>query len=128
MLTSKRKAHLIIITAFALGIIVGAAGQYLLSHQALPAPAATATDVANELTHVLKLERSQRSQIVQILSECQKQSQDLRNQLRPQFQAIRENARNRIRALLSTEQQTLYNQWIKDLDAKREKKASEEGK
>jgi len=128
MLTSKRKAHLIIITAFTLGIAVGASGQYLLSHQAPPRPVSTATDVANELTHVLKLDQSQRSQIVQILSECQKQNQDLRSQARPQFQAVRESARSRIRALLLPEQQALYNQWIKDLDAKREKRAAEEGK
>jgi len=128
MLTSKRKAHLIIITAFALGIVVGASGQYLLSHQAPPRPASTTTDIANELTHILKLDQSQRSQIVQIFSECQKQNQDLRSQTRPQFQAVRENARNRIRAILSSEQQALYNQWLKELDAKREKKAAEEGK
>lgn len=128
MLTSKRKAHLIIITAFTLGIVVGASGQYLLSHQSPPRPASTAADVANELTHVLKLDQSQRLQIVQILSECQKQNQDLKSQTRPQFQAIRENARDRIRALLSAEQQALYNQWTRDLDAQREKKASEEGK
>jgi len=128
MLTSKRKAHLIIVTAFTLGIVVGASGQYLLSRQPPSRPASTATDVANELAHVLKLDPSQRLQIVQILSECQKQNQDLKSQTRPQFQAIRETARDRIRALLSAEQQALYNQWTRDLDAQREKKASEEGK
>jgi len=128
MLTSKRKAHLIIVTAFALGVIVGASGQFLLSHRTPPSSASTVTDVTNELTRVLKLDQLQRSQVAQILSECQQQNQNLKNQTRPQFQAIRENARNRIRAILSTEQQALYNQWIKDLDAKRENRASEQGK
>jgi hypothetical protein len=122
MLTSKRKAHLIVVTAFILGIAVGASGQYLLSHQAPPPTASTPVDVADELTGVLKLDQSQRSQVVQILGDCQKQSQDLREQNRPQFQAIRENARNRIRVLLSPEQLALFNQWIKDLDAKRAKR------
>ena len=76
----------------------------------------------DELTRVLNLDQPQHSQIIQILSDCQTQSQDLKEQNRPQFQAIRENARNRIRALLSPEQLALFNQWIKDLDAKREKK------
>lgn len=126
MLTSKRKAHLIIVTAFTLGIAVGASGQYLLSHQVPPRPASTVTDVANELTRVLGLDQSQHAYVVQILSECQQQNQELKNQTRPQSQAIRDNARNRIRAVLSSEQQTLYNQWTKELDAKREKRAFEE--
>jgi hypothetical protein len=128
MLTSKRKAHLIVVTAFILGIAVGASGQYLLSYQAPPPPASTPAEVADELTRVLKLDQPQHSQVIQILSDCQTQSQDLKEQTRPQFQAIRENGRNRIRALLSPEQLVMFNQWIKDLDAKRGKKTSEERK
>jgi hypothetical protein len=126
MLTSKRKAHLIVVTAFILGIAVGASGQYLLSYQAPPRPASTPADVADEMSRVMNLDQQQRSQIMQILGDCQKQNQDLKEQTRPQFQAIRENGRNRIRALLSPEQLSLFNQWIRDLDAKREKRASEE--
>jgi hypothetical protein len=123
MLPSKRKAHLIVITAFILGIAVGVSGQYLLSHQSpLPPAASTPAEVADEMTRAVKLDQSQRSQVVLILGDCQKQSQDLREQTRPQFQAIRENARNRIRALLSPEQLVSFNQWIKDLDARREKR------
>jgi hypothetical protein len=128
MLTSKRKAHLIVVTAFILGIAVGASGQYLLSYQAPPPPASTPAEVADELTRVLNLDQPQHSQVIQILSDCQTQSQDLKEQNRPHFQAIRENGRNRIRALLSPEQLVLFNQWIKDLDAKRGKKTSEERK
>lgn len=126
MLTSKRKAHLIVVTAFMLGIAVGASGQYLLSYQAPPRPASTPADVTDELTRVLNLDQPQRLQVIQILSDCQQQNQDLKEQTRPQFQAIRENGRNRIRALLSPEQLALFNQWIRDLDAKRGKRASEE--
>jgi hypothetical protein len=129
MLTSKRKAHLIVVTAFSLGIAVGASGQYILSSQAPPAPrASTVNDVADELTRVLKLDESKRSRVVEILSECQQRSRDLRDQTRPQFQAIRDSARDQIRSILSVEQQAIYNQWIKELDAKREKKSLEEGK
>jgi uncharacterized membrane protein len=128
MLTSKRKAHLIVITTFILGVAVGASGQYLLSNQTPPRASSTPADVTGELTRVLKLDQPQRTQVLQILGECQKQSQELREQNRPQFQAIREKARDRIRTLLSPEQLALFNQWIRDLDAKRDKKASEERK
>jgi len=122
MLTSKRKAHLIVITAFILGVAVGSSGQYLLSNRVAQPAASTPDGVADELTGVLKLDQARRAQVLQILGDCQKQSQELREQNRPQFQAIRENTRNRIRALLSPEQLALFNQWIKDLDAKREKR------
>jgi Spy/CpxP family protein refolding chaperone len=121
MLTSKRKAHLIVVTAFVLGIAVGASGQFLLS-QPLSPVTSTPGDVADEMTRAAKLDQSQRSQVIEILGDCQKQSQDLREQTRPQYQAIRERARNRIRAILSPEQLVSFNQWIKDLDARREKK------
>jgi hypothetical protein len=121
MLTSKRKAHLIVVTAFILGVAVGASGQYLLSNRVAQPASSTPVDVADELTRVLTLDQPRRAQVIQILGDCQKQSQDLREQNRPQFQAIRENARNRIRALLSPEQLVLFNQWIRDLDAKRER-------
>ena len=80
------------------------------------------------MTQVLKLDQSQRSQVVHILGDCQKQSQELREQNRPQFQAIRESARNRIRALLAPGQLALFNQWIKDLDAKRERERKQANK
>ena len=120
MLTNKRKAHLIVVTAFILGIAVGASGLYLVT-QPPPPVASTPVDVADEMARIMKLDQSQRSQVIQILGDCQKQSQDLREQTRPQFQAIRENTRNRVRAILSPEQLVSFNQWIKDLDARREK-------
>jgi hypothetical protein len=128
MLTSKHKAHLIIITAFILGVAVGASGQYLLFRQSPTRPVSTAVEAADELTRILKLDQYQRLQAIEILGDCQKQNQELKEQTRPQYQAIREKGRGRMRAILSPEQLETYNQWVKDLDAKREKKTSEEGK
>ncbi len=128
MLTNKRKAHLIVVTAFLLGVAVGASGQYLLSYRAPQRAASTPNEVSDELTRVLKLDPSQRSQVTQILNDCQKQSQEVKDQMRPHLQTIREKTRDRIRAILSPEQLALFNQWIDDLDAKREKRASEERK
>jgi hypothetical protein len=99
-------------------------GQYLLTPQA-PAPP-TVNAVADELTQLLKLDQSQHTQVLQILNECQRQSQELKSQTRPQFQSIRDHTRGRILSILSSEQQVLYNQWTKNLDAKREKKAAED--
>jgi uncharacterized membrane protein len=127
MLSSKRKAHLIIITTFVLGIVVGASGQYLLFRQSAPRPPSVA-EVAGELARTVQLDQTQRSQVEQILNESRQQYRQLRDATRPQNLAIRDNARNRIRALLSAEQRDRYDRWLKELDASREKKSSEEGK
>ncbi len=118
MLTSRRKAHLIILTTFVLGVVVGAAGQYLLFHQAVPRSSKSVAEAADELAKVVRLDQSQRSQVEQILSETRQQYQEVKNQTRPQYLAVRDNARKRIRTLLSPEQQTLYDQWTKESDAK----------
>src|SRR5262245_34506837 len=94
----------------------------MLSNPVTEPATSTQARVAEELTGILKLDKHSRSQVTQVLSETQNEGQELKEQNRPQYQAIRENARNRIRALLSPEQLALFNQWIKDLDAKREKR------
>jgi len=128
MLTSRHKAHLIIITTFVLGLAVGASGHYLLSYQSHQNRSPSVTEVTDELARIVKLDQSQRSQVEKILNESSQQYQELKNQTRPQYMAIRDNTRKRIRAMLSAEQQALYDQWTNELDSKREKRNSEERK
>jgi hypothetical protein len=125
MLTSKRKAHLIIIATFTLGIAVGASGQYLLFHQSAPQRAPSPGEVASELTRVLKLDQLQRTQLERILTEHRQQYQEYKSQTQLHYTAMRDDARKRIRALLSVEQQALYDQWTKGMDMKRQKKKPE---
>jgi len=122
MLTSKRKAHLIIIATFALGIVVGASGQYLLFHQSTPQLPPSPSEVASELTRILKLDQLQQTQLKQILGEHRQQYHEYKSQTQNHYTAMRDNARKRIRALLSADQQALYDQWTRDMDLKREKK------
>ena len=128
MLTSKRKAHLIIIATFALGIVVGASGQYLLLHQSVPQRPPSPGEVASELTRILKLDQLQRAQLEQILSEHRQQYQEYKSQTQLHYTAMRDNNRERIRALLSADQQKLYDQWTREMDQKREKKKPGEEK
>jgi hypothetical protein len=128
MLTSKRKAHLIIITTFALGVMVGASGQYLLFHQSVPQRPPLPGEVASELTRILKLDQLQRTQLEQILNEHHQQYQEYKSRAQLHYTAMRDNNRKRIRALLSVDQQALYDQWTREVDLKREKKKPGEGK
>jgi hypothetical protein len=127
MLTNRRKAQLIIITTFILGMVVGASGQYLLSREPLANQAGSSQNMIEEMSRAVRLDANQRAQVEQILGDCRHQYQEFKNQVaKPKFNAIRDASRQRIRALLSTEQQTLYDQWNRDQDAKREQKAKDE--
>ena len=130
MLTNKHKAQLIIIGAFVLGIVVGASGQYLFLHKSINQPAANSTqEMLDSLTREVKLTKEQRTQVEQVYNEAQLKYQELRNQSRPQYDAIRNEMRKRISAMLSPEQQLLYDERNRNLDAKRlQKEKAQSGK
>ncbi len=122
MLNNKHKAQLIIIAAFVLGIVVGASGQYLVLQNSLSKPANSNQEMLDGLTREVKLTKDQRSQVEQIINDSQVKYQDLRNQTRPLYDAVRNETRKRISAILSPEQQTLFDQRNRELDAKRAQK------
>ncbi|HMV47644.1 MAG TPA: hypothetical protein PLD20_25440 [Blastocatellia bacterium] len=130
MLTNKHKAQLIIIGAFVLGIVVGASGQYLFLHNLLNQPAASsAQEMLDSLTREVKLTKEQRVQVEQIYNEAQVKYQELRNQSRPQYDAVRNEMRKRINSMLSPDQQLLYDERNRNLDAKRlQKERAQSGK
>ena len=121
MVTSKRKAQLIILATFITGLIAGAAGQYLVTHSSLSKTGNSSQEMLDDMTRSVKLTKDQRTQVEQFLADSRQQSQDLRNQMRPQYNAIRDATRKRISSILSLDQQSLYDKWTHDLDAKREK-------
>ncbi|MCI0664008.1 MAG: hypothetical protein L0220_23375 [Acidobacteria bacterium] len=118
MLTNRRKAQLIIATTFLLGVIVGASGQFLVTRQSAVKPA----DQFEEMARLVGFTEDQRITIKRILSETTLQYQDLRTKLRPQYKVIQDASRQRIRDLLTPEQQALFDQWNREQDAKREQK------
>jgi len=125
MLTNRRKAQLIIGTTFLLGVIVGASGQFLVTRQSAVKPA----DQFEEMARLVGFTDDQRTKIKRILSETTLQYQDLRTKLRPQYKVIQDSSRQRIRDMLTPEQQALFDQWNREQDAKRElkeQKAKEE--
>jgi predicted kinase len=114
----RRKAQLVIGLAFLLGAATGGLSTYLFYSQR-PQPVYSVTEVANELTKRLGLEISQRAQVEEILSESRKQYKQVREQMRLQNQTVREATRTKIRTILSPEQQTRFDEWVREMDAKR---------
>lgn len=124
-LATKRKAHFIILAAFILGIVVGGSGQYLLLHRTMNNQVVAPVKTIDELTQRLNLTPDQKSQIDQILSDSRRQFLALDEEVRPQYKTIRLENRKRISSLLTPEQQPLFEQYTRELDAKREAKERE---
>ncbi|MBL8189689.1 MAG: hypothetical protein JNK38_16880 [Acidobacteria bacterium] len=124
-IATKRKAQFIILAAFLLGIVVGASGQYLLLHRSMNKQVGTSVPIIDELNNRLSLTQAQRTEIDKLLAESRRQYQLLDDEVRPQYKAIRLDTRKRIATLLTAEQQTLFEQYTRELDAKREAKERE---
>lgn len=124
-IATKRKAQFIILAAFVLGIVVGASGQYLLLHRSVNKQVGASVPIIDELTQRLSLTQDQRNEIDKLLAESRRQYQLLDDEVRPQYKAIRLDTRKRIATLLTPEQQTLFEQYKRELDAKREAKERE---
>lgn len=122
---NKRKAHLIILATFVLGIVVGASGQYLLLHKTLNNQTGVSVKIIDELTQRLDLTADQRNRVDQFLSDARRRYQILDDEVRPQYKIIRVETRQRISELLTPEQQSLFEQYTRELDAKRETKERE---
>lgn len=119
MVNNKRKAQLIIIGAFVLGIVVGASGHFLFQHTT---QSQTSNSTLDDLTRAVKLSPEQRIQADQILTDSQSQYQEVRIRVRPQFNEVRDATRKRIASILTPEQQVLFEQYTRELDAKKEAK------
>ena len=128
MFNDKRKAQLIVLTAFLCGIVAGAAGQYLLRQKALSQAVPAATETLDEMTRAIKLTPVQRAEVEQILDDTNRQYRELRERTKPQYNEIRNAARERIRVLLPADQQALYEEWTHQQDAKRAAKPAHSGK
>ncbi len=128
ILTNKSKAQLVIMTTFILGVIVGASSQYLLTRQTIVPQSSTTEQMVNEMAREVDFDANQRSQVDRIMDDTRRQYQDLRNQVRPQFNAIRDASRRRIREILKPEQQARFDRWMLGQDAKRAREEAAKNK
>jgi hypothetical protein len=121
MLGSRQKAYLIIFATFALGFIVGGAATSILLGRSATRPAAPPR-IIDELSTELKLDPAQREAVDRILAEARGRFQELRRELNPRFDQIRNQNNERIRAILTPDQQALFDQWQQREDLKREQR------
>ncbi len=97
--------------AFVMGALAGtAAGWWSLQHQwrQMREPGRLYSRMLDEFTRQLRLTPAQHTQVAAVLDEKRRRIDALRAQVRPQFDAIRQDTTTQIRVLLTPEQQRTF--------------------
>jgi predicted metalloprotease len=114
------RAVLLTLAVFVLGGAIGGLGTYLAGHMRQGHHRARIMD---RLSQQLQLTPDQQKQIRAVLADGHKRWNDVYQQsqkaARPQYDAVRDETRSRIRALLTTTQQPKFDDFLKKLDAER---------
>jgi Spy/CpxP family protein refolding chaperone len=77
-------------------------------------------DMFEHMRRDLNLSEQQATEIRAILDQTRNDYRALRTEVRPRYDAVRQNARTRIRALLTPEQQKLFDARAAERDARRD--------
>jgi len=115
-----RRAYLYFAVTFVLGVVVGGCGVFFYAwysghwHRQFERQR-----VVRRLTRELRLSDAQVHQVDQILAETAKSYSELHKQVDPQLDAIRGQARDRIRQILAPEQVARFNEMVRQADERR---------
>jgi Spy/CpxP family protein refolding chaperone len=126
------KIWLVVVGVFALGCVTGASfnSVYRLRASADERQEArgrrSKEEIFEEMKRDLSLTDDQAAQISTILDQTRNDYRALRAEVRPRYDAIRQNARARIRALLTPEQQQRFDARAAQRDAQRDKEDKDE--
>jgi hypothetical protein len=118
-----------VVLVFVLGILCGILGTHLMYkyriESILSGRAQTREEeIVNRLDRKLDLDKRQEEQVRTIIHETHEQIKVLRNQLRPQTDALIETAQARISAILTPGQRKRYEQMIAERKERRQKKSN----
>src|SRR5208282_6440144 len=122
----ERKASLLVVVVFALGAALGGVGTHYWEARAYGTRVIvpTHTELVKQLTDQLSLTPDQQKQVSAITEEVRNHLRSIQDQQKPDLDAVRNDGRKRIRALLTSEQQPKYDEFIRHLDELRAKAAA----
>lgn len=126
---NPRRATLLVIAVFLTGVGLGAVGSYGIMKRTFAAPAARHTETekraqwVEHLTNEVALTPEQQRSLDQILTQLQERYKTIHQQQMPQFEQARQEARNRIRAILTPEQKPKFEDFLRRLDEDRGRKS-----
>ena len=139
----NRKAFALLILVLALGIALGAVGAVVVNQHVYGArpqvqnrpsgppppggprnPAAGIAHAVDRMAHEVDLSADQQKQVSDILQDTQKQYDSIREQMDPLFDKARDNSRDRIRQILTSDQLTKFNDFMARVDEERRRRAA----
>jgi len=127
----SRRAVLYLGLVFLLGIALGALGMFWAGRHGWTHADSTRQHRPRGvewLDRELDLSAEQRQQVEAILDEMGQAYREIRQRTRPEYEAVRQQGRDRIRALLSEEQRGRFEQLVRELDEKEARRSQERDK
>jgi Spy/CpxP family protein refolding chaperone len=119
---SKTTAVFLLVAIFLLGGVAGGMSDYMfrnyLRSNPQPRPRiAGAHDIAEEMAQGLNLDAKQKEQLRAIIQQSTEKYRALSQQFRPQYESIRAEANDAIRAILSPEQRKIFGETLDRMDS-----------
>ena len=127
---SKTSAALLLVGIFLLGGVAGGLTHYIYqNHLATAAPPRPRIenrhDIVEEMARSLNLDASQKEQLKQIVQQSRERYNALSVQFRPQYEKIRAETNEAIRAILRPDQRQHFEETIEKMDGRRRTRARE---
>ncbi|CAN5340834.1 hypothetical protein BH18ACI2_BH18ACI2_04810 [soil metagenome] len=129
---TRLKMWLVVIAVFVLGCVTGASlsGVYRSradgGRQRMHGRHGEGRDIFGKMRRDLNLNDEQAAQVRAILDETRREFHKLRAEARPRYDTIRQNSRTRIRAVLTPEQQQIFDAKAAERDAKHKERERSE--
>jgi Spy/CpxP family protein refolding chaperone len=122
---NSRKAVVLVILVFVLGIALGVVGTYVVTSRVEAARAGGSHGRANALaifTKGLNLTTAQQQQIEAILRDVRAQYAAIHEKVDPEYEQARKQGRDRIRQILTPEQKPKFEEMLRRIDEERLKR------
>lgn len=120
---TRREAAFLVIVVFLLGVLLGGLGGHLWGQRVFGHPSVPhgRDQLLSKLTHELQLTPDQQKQLATIVDETRAQVRALYAPVDPQRDQLRQQGRERIRAILTPEQKPKFEEFTRHLDEQRKK-------
>jgi protein CpxP len=106
-------------------VLLGGVGNHLWGERVWgkqnPAGQPTKGQIVNNLTRELQLTSDQQKQLAAIVDDTRAQWRTLYSTIEPKHEEIRQQSRDRVRAILTPEQKPKFEEFMKHLDEQRQK-------
>jgi Spy/CpxP family protein refolding chaperone len=127
---NNRKAVLLVLVLFVLGIALGGVGTYVVTTevQAARPHASLSHNYAGTValfTHGLSLSSDQEKQLEVIFNDMRDHYDALHAKLDPEYEQVRQQGRERIRQILTSEQRPKFEELLRQIDEDRRRRAME---